>query len=93
VKELTFYVQCDNLSSFCFGGQKLAKNQHSFLKTEYSVTNFLCLENSVTSTASLTPAVDWLDSLIGPGGLLLLDSSHLIAVPVLVLRLGLRKCK
>jgi hypothetical protein len=31
---------------------------------------------------SLTPAVDWLDSLIGPGEFLLLVS-HLFAVPVL----------
>ncbi len=37
---------------------------------------------------SLTPAVDWLDSLIGPGGLLLVVS-HLFAVPVLVLQVGL----
>jgi hypothetical protein len=37
---------------------------------------------------SLTPAVDWLDSLIGPGGLLLVVS-HLFAVPVLVLWVGL----
>jgi hypothetical protein len=36
------------------------------------------------------PAVDWLDSLIGPGGLLFLFS-HLFAVPVLVLWLGLEK--
>jgi hypothetical protein len=74
-------------------GEKLAKNQHSFLKTKYSVANSLCFENCVKGTASLTPAVDWLDSLIGPGGLLLVDSSHLLAVPVLVLRLGLRKSK
>jgi hypothetical protein len=35
---------------------------------------------------------DWLDSLIGPGGLLLVVS-HLFAVPVLVLWLGLEKSK
>jgi hypothetical protein len=32
----------------------------------------------------LTTSVDWLDSLIGPGGLLLVGL-HLFAVPVLVL--------
>jgi hypothetical protein len=39
---------------------------------------------------SLTPAVDWLNSLIGPGGLHL-AVSHLFAVPVLVLWVGLEK--
>ncbi len=38
----------------------------------------------------LTPAVDWLNDLIGPGGLLVVVS-HLFAVPVLVLRVGLEK--
>jgi hypothetical protein len=38
----------------------------------------------------LTPALDWLDSLIGLGGLLLVVS-HLFAVPVLVLWAGLEK--
>jgi len=37
-----------------------------------------------TAQRSLTLAVDWLDRLIGPGGLLLVVS-HLFAVPVLVL--------
>lgn len=36
--------------------------------------------------------VDWLDSLIGPGGLLFVVS-HLFAVPDLVLWVGLEKCK
>jgi hypothetical protein len=73
---------------FVLGGKNLAKTN-----TQFSVTNSLCFENCVTGAARLTPAVDWLDSFIGPGGLLLVDSSHLIAVPVLVLRLGLRKSK
>jgi hypothetical protein len=34
---------------------------------------------------SLTPALDRLDSLIDPGGLLLVVVSHLFAAPVLVL--------
>jgi hypothetical protein len=37
---------------------------------------------------SLTAAVDWLDSLLGPGGLLFVVP-HPFAVPVLVLWLGL----
>jgi hypothetical protein len=37
-------------------------------------------------------AVDWLDSLLGPGGLLFVVS-HPFAVPVLVLWLGLEKSK
>jgi len=37
-------------------------------------------------------AVDWLDSLIGPGGLLLVIS-HQFAVPILVLWAGLEKSK
>jgi hypothetical protein len=40
----------------------------------------------------ITPAIDWLDSLIGPAGLLLVVS-HLFAIPVLVLWVGLEKCK
>jgi hypothetical protein len=33
---------------------------------------------------SLTPSVDWLNSLLGPGELLLVVVSYLFAVPVLV---------
>jgi hypothetical protein len=40
---------------------------------------------------SVTPAADWLDSLIGPGGLLLLVLSEHSAVPVLVLWVELEK--
>jgi hypothetical protein len=41
---------------------------------------------------SLTTAVDWLDSSIGPGGLLLVVS-YLLAVPVLVLLVVLERSK
>jgi hypothetical protein len=45
----------------------------------------------VRGTQSLTvPTVDWLDNLIGQGGLLLVVS-HLFAVPVLVLWVELEK--
>jgi hypothetical protein len=44
----------------------------------------------VKGTAELASAVDWLDSLIGPGGLLLVVS-HLFVVPVLVSWVGLEK--
>jgi hypothetical protein len=38
----------------------------------------------------MLPVSDWLDSLIGPGGLLLVVY-HLFAVPILVLWVGLEK--
>jgi hypothetical protein len=41
---------------------------------------------------SLTPAVDWLDTSIGRGGLVLVVS-HLFAIPILVLWVGLEKSK
>jgi hypothetical protein len=41
---------------------------------------------------SLIPAVDWLDSMIGPGGLLLVVA-RLFSVLVLVLWVGLEKSK
>ncbi len=41
---------------------------------------------------SVTPAANWLDSLIGPGGLLLVLSDQ-CAVPVLVLWVELEKSK
>ncbi len=41
---------------------------------------------------SLTPTADWVDSLIGPGELLLVVS-HQLAVAVLVLWVGLEKNK
>jgi hypothetical protein len=44
----------------------------------------------VKGTTSLTSTVDGLDSLIGPGGLLLVVS-HLFAVLVLVLGVGWKK--
>jgi hypothetical protein len=46
----------------------------------------------VKGTAKLTLAVDWLDCLIGPGGLLLVVS-HQFAVPNLVFWVGLEKSK
>jgi hypothetical protein len=46
--------------------------------------------NLVKGPRNLTSVVDWLDSLIGPGGLLLLVSG-IRAIPVLVLWVGLRK--
>jgi hypothetical protein len=46
----------------------------------------------VLAQQSVTPAADWLDSLIGPGGLLLVLSDH-SAVPVLVLWVELEKNK
>jgi len=50
--------------------------------------------DATASKQSLTPAVDpvvdWLERLIGPGGLLLVVS-NLFAVPVLVLRVRLGK--
>jgi hypothetical protein len=51
-----------------------------------------CSESSLKSLQSLTPAVDWLDSLIGRGGLLLVVS-HLFALAILVLLAGLDKSK
>jgi hypothetical protein len=42
---------------------------------------------------SLTSSVDWLDSSLGPGELLLVVISYLFAVPVLVMGVGLEKSK
>jgi len=39
----------------------------------------------------LFPVSDWVDSLIGPSGLLLVVSPHLLAVPISVLWVGLEK--
>jgi hypothetical protein len=47
-------------------------------------------EASKRHSKAFTPAVDWLDGLIGQGGLLLVVS-HLFAVPILVLWVGLEK--
>jgi hypothetical protein len=46
----------------------------------------------VKCTAKLTPDAEHLDSLIGPGGLVLVISNQ-FAVPVLVLCVGLEKSK
>jgi hypothetical protein len=42
---------------------------------------------------SLTPAVDWLDGLIGPGGLLLIVSHVAVPVSVLWVRSGKNRIK
>jgi hypothetical protein len=41
----------------------------------------------------IKPAVDRLDNLFGPGGLLLVVSWHVFAIPVSVLFVGLEKVK
>jgi hypothetical protein len=51
-----------------------------------------CSESWLNSLQSLTPAVDWLDRLIGRGGLILVVS-HLFALAILVLLMGLAKSK
>jgi hypothetical protein len=67
----------------------MKKSQHMSVLAEHFCT--VCW-GWCEAQQSLTPAVDWLDSLIGPRGLVLVVS-HVFAVPVLVLWVELEKTK